>query len=325
MKLARTVHAGVAAVLTAALAAGCGSSAATKPSGSGLERTDVTITGDAKFIEYAALHIGIDQGLFAKRGLHVTLAPDKNAVTNLAGLKSGRFDVISPNYVSAVTAVQKGDVKMHLVADDYEAGPEVCRLLVRGDSPVHSVRDLVGKKVSYDSPGALPQLSEFELLSEYGVDRDKVQFVHVGMADAVAALNSNQVDAIWVIEPFGTQGQLKYGDRMIADGCAGSMSGFPIKGWFVTDDFAKQYPKTTAALGDAISEANKLADSDRSLVERTLTGYAGVDAKTASLIRLGTWPTTISVPRLQRVADLMLNAKALARPFDVSVFLKPAS
>ncbi len=321
--MVRAIGALAAAAAVLASAAGCGGSSGEKPTSSGLEHANVTITGDAKFIEYAALHIALDAGLFEKAGLHVTLAPDKNAVTNLAGLKSGKFDVISPNYVSAVMAEQKGDVKMHLIADDYAAGPEVCRLLVRGDSPVRSVRDLVGKKISYDSPGALPQLSELELLSEYGVPADKVEFTHVGMADAVAALNSGQVDAIWVIEPFGTQGLLKYGDRMLADGCAGSMSELPLKGWFVTDDFAKRYPKTTAALAKVIDTANGMANSDRSLVERTLVGYAGVDRRTASLVKLGTWPTTVSAPRLQRVADLMLNAKATEQRFDMSVFVKP--
>ena len=49
-----------------------------------------------------------------------------------------------------------------------------------------------------------------------------------------------------------------------------------------------------------------------------LTHYMGLSRETASLITVGTYPTSLRVASLQRVADLMSFYGSLTRPLDIS-------
>ncbi|NUP64015.1 MAG: ABC transporter substrate-binding protein, partial [Nonomuraea sp.] len=76
----------------------------------------------------------------------------------------------------------------------------------------------------------------------------------------------------------------------------------------------------------AIAKAQQLASSDRKAIEEMLPKYTKIDAKTASVITLGTFPSELNENRLQKVADLMLEYKYLDSPVDVkSVIATPSS
>jgi NitT/TauT family transport system substrate-binding protein len=92
-----------------------------------------------------------------------------------------------------------------------------------------------------------------------------------------------------------------------------------------TEDWVQKYPKTLAAFQRAIAKAQQLAGSDRKEVEKAILLYTKIDAKAASVITLGTYPTELSENRMQKVADLMLEYKYLDSPVDVkSVIAAPA-
>ncbi|QYY33763.1 NrtA/SsuA/CpmA family ABC transporter substrate-binding protein (plasmid) [Cupriavidus pinatubonensis] len=73
-------------------------------------------------------------------------------------------------------------------------GPRSTAIIVKRNSGINSVRDLVGRKVAVNRSG----LGEFLLvaaLEKHGVDRSKVEFVYLNPPDAAPAFGQGKVDA----------------------------------------------------------------------------------------------------------------------------------
>jgi NitT/TauT family transport system substrate-binding protein len=135
------------------------------------------------------------------------------------------------------------------------------------------------------------------------------------------ALKNHKVDGGWAVEPFVTLMEEAAGGRLILDSAKGSTVDFPIGAYTTTVAFAQRNPNTVAAFKRAISRASKLVGEDRSLVEKTLPTYSKIDAKTASLIHLSTYSSSVNQQRAQQVADLMTQYGFLKKHFDIKPML----
>lgn len=86
-------------------------------------------------------------------------------------------------------------------------------VLVRKDSPIHSLADLRGKSAAIWK-GSWSQQLLFTALERAGVSPDEVQLRYLGALDASHALEGGAVDAIATWEPYVTQ-QLRNGARVL--------------------------------------------------------------------------------------------------------------
>ena len=68
------------------------------------------------------------------------------------------------------------------------------------DSPVKSLRDVVGGKFGTTTPGGLTRVYGEMLLRHHGIDPAQVTQVPLGVGAAVAALNSSAVDTAYMYE-----------------------------------------------------------------------------------------------------------------------------
>jgi NitT/TauT family transport system substrate-binding protein len=130
-----------------------------------------------------------------------------------------------------------------------------------------------------------------------------------------------------VAEPFITNIQRTSGARAVLDTSepGGPTAEFPVAGWGIMNTFAQRNPKTIAAFQRAIGRAQRLATTDRTTVVKTLPTYVrGIDANTASVVTLGTYPTSLNPIRLQRVADLMLRYGYLSKQVNVAPMMVAA-
>ncbi|MGI5208474.1 ABC transporter substrate-binding protein [Spirillospora sp. CA-108201] len=316
----RTAVTGALAIALALSAAACGSSE--KKSANGLEKSEITL-GNMTVADTAPVQLAISKGLFKAEGLTVKTQVIPGGAAGIPLLKSGRLDFSISNYVSLLTAGSKDPgFKPKIVVEGMQSAPKTHTLMVRKDSPYHTIKDLAGKKIAVNTKrnvatllvraAGKPQSVEF--------DEDK-NFVEVPPPAMEQALKSKSVEAVQAIEPFGTQMQQSMGARMVADLSSGPTADFPVAGFATTEKFAKENPKTVAAFQRALLKAQGMA-ADRKLVQDVLPTYAkGIDAKVASTMSFGTWPTTLNATRLQRVADLMQQFGYLDKPLDVKSYM----
>ncbi|EJL04233.1 aliphatic sulfonates family ABC transporter, periplasmic substrate-binding protein [Pseudomonas fluorescens Q2-87] len=92
--------------------------------------------------------------------------------------------------------------------------PDTIALLVPKDSPVKTIADLKGKKVTY-WPGAWSQQLTLRALEQAGLPENHVEFIKLMPIDAAAALPQGSIDAFPVWEPYISQQILFSGARPI--------------------------------------------------------------------------------------------------------------
>ncbi|MBG0828473.1 ABC transporter substrate-binding protein [Planomonospora sp. ID67723] len=316
----RAAVVGLAAMLSLAA---CGGSdpetTAAAAGGDGPEKTTLTI-GLLPIPDDAAVYIANEKGFFKEEGLTIKPEVITGGAAAIPGLISGTLDATMTNYVSTFVASEKGN-KLKIVTDFYQAGPNVFNLMAAKDSPIASVADLKGKKIAVNTLSNIGTLAVTATLKVNGLTADDVEFVELPFPNMTPALQKGDVDAAWMTEPFLTGAQKEFGAKKIADTMTGPMADFPIAGLAVTADFAEKNPKTVAAIQRALAKAQQLAASDRKVVEQILPSYTKINAETAAVITLGTFPTSINEQRLQRVADLMVEHQYLKSPIDAKTLL----
>jgi NitT/TauT family transport system substrate-binding protein len=237
-------------------------------------------------------------------------------------LASGQYQFGFSNSPSVLIAQTNG-VPIKAIAPGNattgKPGADFSGLVVK-DPAITSPKQLVGKKVAANTLKGIVELSIRELVTKDGGDGTAVNVVAIGFPDMVAALDNNQVDAIFAVEP--------------------TLSAAKAKGWHVLGDFATIDPKMTVAL---YFTSNQLAASNPDLVARFTAAisksldyasthpdevrdivgtYTSVSADVRAKMTLPGWPMKADSSSLSVLADLIVKYKAADKRPDLSNVLK---
>jgi NitT/TauT family transport system substrate-binding protein len=310
------------AAATAALT-GCTAPGAGGPSGAdGNGLTHVNV-GVLPIIDDAPVYVALLRGLFDAHGLDVTPVILNSGEQATRELLSGQLQFTFSNYVSTILAASHG-AQLRVVADGAQTLANTNDLMVARNSPIRSVNQLRGKTIAVNALGNIAMLLTDSTLQAYGVPVNSVRYKVVPFPDMAAAMAAHTVDAAWVSEPFITEFGEQAGAEELADTASGRMANFPIAGYATTAKFARANPAVVAQFTAALVQAEALSAS-RSVVEQAIPIYiSGMKPPLIAAVQLDQYPTALSRARLQRVADTMLSAGLLARPFNVSQLLSPS-
>jgi NitT/TauT family transport system substrate-binding protein len=299
------------------LASAACTSSTTATTTSKLEKPDLVV-GAIQSVTAAGLYIAEQQNFFAAEGLRVTIAPTTGSGTVMADLLNGRLDINFGNYVSFIAAQASGAASLRILAEGNNATAHEQQIVVLPHSPITSVAGLSGKLIAANALHTVSTLIVSSLLTENGVPVAAVKFTAIPFPAMGAALEARRVDAAWMVDPFLTEAQVKYGAVAVADGDQGETAGFPISGFVATSSWVNRYPRTAAAFVRALERGQRLADTDRATVENVLPHYIGVTPQIAALVVTGSFPIGVNAVQIQRVADIMHQFGYLKRPFSVS-------
>ena len=309
-----------AAGVTAAAAgllvvAGCHASTAAAPTGSGT----VTVIAPAEVAD-APLYIGIKNGLFRQAGLTVRVIPAATVKDEVAALGSGQADVAFGDYADMFYAQQlKPAPHLNIVANGYDAAPNVMEVLTMPGSRITSPADLKGKIVgtsepqemlwSRAKPYSLDTIATWSVLSYDNVFPTTIRWRPMQTANLITALRTGQVNAILATEPTIYEAESELGAVPVLDSFTGATANLPIAGYFSDAKYAKQHAANLTAFRAALMKAQ----SDASMsapVQNVLTKDDHLTVKAASLVTLGTYPTSLQESDLQRIASLMFTFNA---------------
>jgi NitT/TauT family transport system substrate-binding protein len=222
---------------------------------------------------------------------------------------------------------------MVVLADGYDAAPDIMDVLVRPDSKISSPQDLHGMTIGTvqaelppnpnGAPYSLETVAASSVLENDGVRLDTVHFKPMPEDQLIGALKSGAVDAILVTEPQIYQAESQIGARSVLDACSGETVNLPLEGYFASASYAKKHQDALAAFHSALMRAQASANQPAPLNSALTHSMKGMSRETASLITVGAYPTSLRVSSLQRVADLMSFYGSLPRPLDVSRMVFP--
>jgi NitT/TauT family transport system substrate-binding protein len=271
------------------------------------------------------IQIAQDKGFFKQEGLNVktVVLPTTNAATT--GLLSHTLDFSTENYVG-MFAQEKAvpGLNLRIVADNDQATPNLYALMVAKNSPITSLADLKGKKVSFPAKGFnYGSMATNIQLQPYHLSNDNFTTVALPFSAAPQAVATGTIDAAFTTEPFITIMESS-GARELVDLLSGPLAGFPVACWGTTAAFVAKNPKTVAAFQRAMAKAVRLAATDTPLVRQELPKFVTtMKPQMASVITLPAFNSTLTLARMQRVADVMIRLGALPANFDVKSMYYP--
>ena len=170
-------------------------------------------------------------------------------------------------------------------------------VVVRGDSPAHAFKDLVGKRIG-TGRGSIGHQLVLAQLEANGLKASDVQLVFLPPSYAAVALRTGAIDAWSTWDPYTAQLEVAQGCHRIADG-AGLTPGLSF--FFARDE----------ALADEAKRA-ALGDFSGRLVKAREWGLAHIDSYAQ------TWSTLVGLP-LDVAQKLFARAQARAAPIDAGV------
>jgi NitT/TauT family transport system substrate-binding protein len=308
----------LAATAVALLCSSCGGSGAT----SGSSGTASVTVGALPVIDDVGLYIAQDEGIFQKVGLNVTIQSVATSAVAIPKMKSGAIDILGGgNDVSFIqlAAGSPADPPFKLLSEAATCAPGAFEVLVLPSSGIQTPADLEHKTIAVNIPNNVQTLTINSVLQADDVSTASVRYTAIPFPQMVAALKAHKVQAISEVEPFATQAQQAAGAEPILDQCTGPTNALPLSGYYAPSAWAAQHPDVVQRFQQAMAQAQDIADTNRSEVEKALLTYVPkLSEVQAATIALDQFPTATDTVQLDRVANLMLEAGLIHKTFQAS-------
>src|SRR6185312_16619035 len=138
--------------------------------------------------------IGVDAGIFKKRGLDVEVSAFGGDAKMMQALAADGIDIALGGGPAFATIVKGSPMKAVAALAN---APNTIMLVVLKDGPIKSVADLKDKKVSVSTAGSLTYWLTMQLSREEGWGPDGIKITPLGASAAqVAALKTKQIEGV---------------------------------------------------------------------------------------------------------------------------------
>lgn len=229
-----------------------------------------------------------DKGLFEKNGLDVSLTATQN-VSVLPGTLGRQFDLAPATPPDLIKAVAGGLDVVAVAGEAIETSDNPStHLIVRADSPIHSVQDLKGKVVATPTLGAIIHVSLLHSLKKNGIDPASIRAVEVPFPNMADQLKAGNVDAVEVLEPFAGQ-LLAAGNRSIGDPLlsVGEEVLYPF--WIAQSKWAESHRNVIEAWVASLEEAKEFIDANPGEARAIMAKYTRLPAPVVEKIPFPTY------------------------------------
>ncbi|NTU44628.1 MAG: aliphatic sulfonate ABC transporter substrate-binding protein [Chlorobiaceae bacterium] len=157
--------------------------------------------------------------------------------------------------------------------------PEWVTLLVTRDSPINSVRELIGKKIAV-TPDSDPYVFLLQALKEAGLRQSDVQIIPMSLSEGRMALEKHQVDAWAGSDPLISSSQMELGSRAIYRNAAFNSYGLLN----TTESFAARYPEAVTRVVKVYERVRKWAIRHPDELALIYSDESGISLQIAKLI-----------------------------------------
>jgi NitT/TauT family transport system substrate-binding protein len=339
------------AALGAAACNGKSSAAGAAPGGGGhgpLEQTRLRIGMPKGELGALPVFTGVDKGFFKSQGIDVTVDDSYASYQDaLKALGEGKVDLIYDDYVHAILAQSKGDYRLQLVAEGYNAGDGSVQLLstVTGNKSDDQVRTVFKAPQGFLVPmaGTGDPITDFTVPTVMLMTRlpdiaNSLKFKNdSGAAGAQAHLKTLAVGAIGekltgspdkniaAVLPEPYYSSTTSTDKVIKllDLTRGSTQAMPMGGYFAKQDLAVTDTNLFKAFTTGLNQAKTVTGQRATAMAELQAHYGTIATATVSAsISFGSFPTTVSVDRVSRVLTLMQDLN-LAPYFNIDTMMPP--
>src|ERR1044071_195078 len=252
---------------TRLFATACGSE---EPSAPG--QPDKVTVGVIPILDVAPIYLGLEKGFFEKRDIQLELKQAEGGAAIVPAAVSEQYQFGFSNVISLLLAQQEG-LPVKVVSNGNNStgvdGEDFAGLMVKGDSPIKTAKDLEGKTVAANTLQNIVDTSVRASVRKAGGDPSKVKFVALPFPEQPAALANGQVDAVFVVEPF-QQAVLAEGGRKIASSYVDAAADLTVAAYFTSQQLLAENPdlvkRFTEAMQESLSYAASHPDEARQII-----------------------------------------------------------
>ncbi len=271
----------------------------------------------------APIYLGKAKGFFAKQNLDITLSTQGGGAAIIPGVLSGQLQFGFSNVPSLLIAQTKGLKFVGIapgVASTGVRGHDFSAILVPGDSPIKTAKDLSGKTVAVNNLNNIGDVSVRAGVKAAGGDPKSVKFIEVPFPDMPAALANHRIEAGWMVEPFVTIAQSR-GDKVVDWPLVAIAPKVMIAIYFASAQYANANPDIVKRFKAAMAESLAYAGAHTDEVRKMIPTYTRITPEVADKIVLPIWPAEFNRPSIQALADDALEDGLITKKADVAALL----
>ncbi len=312
----------LATTLLAGTACGTATTNNPAPAAPAGEPTKVTV-GVIPILDVAPIYLGKQKGFFSNRNIDLDLQQAQGGAAIVPAVISGQYQFGFSNMISLLIAQSK-DVPIKVVCNGNNStgvdGQDFAALMVKADSPIKTAADLAGKTVAANTLKNIVDTSVRASVRKAGGDAASVKFVELPFPQQPPALQSGQVDAVFVVEPFQQQ-VLGQGGRKIASSYVDAAPNLTVASYFTSTQLMGSNPDLVKRFTDAMKESLAYADSHPDEARQIIGTYTQITADVIAKVTLPKWPPDINRDSVQKLSDLAVTDGLLAKPADLTKLL----
>ena len=218
----------------------------------------ITITHWGAEFYGAPYAVAMAKGYFKARGLDITgFLTSTGGGTSVRNTLAGDLPFGEVALSAAVQAINAGQ-PLRIICGGVQSVGDILWIAKKG-SPLHSIHDLVGKKVGFTSPGSVTNMLILMALKAQGMDRSQLTLVPAGGVGAnLSAVVNGAIDAGMTGEPIWSENiELVQPVFWVRDVLPANM--MQTVG-ITTDEYAKSNPAKLKALIAARREGVKFIE-----------------------------------------------------------------
>lgn len=300
--------------------AGCSTEAdeALESESPGADGDLVTLTvANLPIADQGSYFYALDNGIFEEHGLQIETADTAGGSAAIAAMLAGEFDIVYSGADGVIKAAANDlPVKIIAGANTNQPEGEVDSANLVAAAGITDVSELDGATIGTNALGNINQVYAQEFLAQNGVE--DVEIVEIPFPEQVAALESGQIQATLIPEPFASQA--------LADGA--TILGSPYRigkdqttgvGVFASsEDIIAEKVEALTAFTDAMDEAAVAANdpANRDAVVESILSHTQLEADVANEMTFVQFTSDVTSDQIQSVADLLVKYEVLPENID---------
>jgi NitT/TauT family transport system substrate-binding protein len=284
---------------------------------------DKVTVGVIPILDVAPIYLGKEKGFFTDRDIELTLVTASGGAAIVPAVVSGQYQFGFSNVVSLLTAKSKG-VPVKVVANGNnstgEDGKDFGSTVVKGDSPIRTAADLVGKTVAVNSLKNIADTAVRASVRKAGADPSKVRMVQMPFPDMPAALDAGRVDAAFTVEPFQSAARAQ-GARSIATSYVDTAPNLTVAAYFTSEKQLADNPDLVQRFTEAMKESLAYANDHPDEARQIIGTYTEISPDVIAAATLPKWPAEINRASVETLAGLAVTDGVITEQPDLNALL----
>lgn len=226
------------------------------------DTAEIKILGSTAPTEWEIMNKFTGGDIFKEEGVKIKIIPGlSSAGPRYQALLTGQLDVEGGAWVGWINVRARGGKIKAVTYGSVQTKDRKAGIMVLEDSPIHTVKDLVGKTIAVNSLGLTSDYVIKEALKKHNIPPDKVQLIAVPSENQEQVLRTKQVDGIAGAATSSIQIEMAFdrgGVRMIP-----GTSDYDIRGENVPagngfrEDFIREHPELVRGYVNAIEKSKR--------------------------------------------------------------------